>query len=34
MTKLSARGGKGAGRALVSGELAASAEIFFVLADG
>jgi 3-hydroxyacyl-[acyl-carrier-protein] dehydratase len=34
MTKLSARGGKGAGRALVAGELAASAEIFFVLADG
>jgi 3-hydroxyacyl-[acyl-carrier-protein] dehydratase len=33
MTKLSARGGKGAGRATVNGDLAASAEIFFVLAD-
>jgi 3-hydroxyacyl-[acyl-carrier-protein] dehydratase len=34
MTKLSSRGGKGAGRALVGGELAAATEIFFVLADG
>lgn len=34
MTKLSARGGKGAGRALVNGELAAATEIFFVLVDG
>jgi 3-hydroxyacyl-[acyl-carrier-protein] dehydratase len=33
MTKLSARGGKGAGRATVNGELAAAGEIFFVLAD-
>ncbi len=33
MTKLSARGGKGAGRASVNGELAAAGEIFFVLAD-
>ncbi|MGC2486248.1 MAG: 3-hydroxyacyl-ACP dehydratase FabZ [Acidimicrobiales bacterium] len=33
MTKLSARGGKGAGRATVNGDLAASGEIFFVLAD-
>lgn len=33
MTKLSARGGKGFGRASVDGDLAASAEIFFVLAD-
>ena len=33
MTKLSARGGKGFGRATLDGELAASAEIFFVLAD-
>jgi 3-hydroxyacyl-[acyl-carrier-protein] dehydratase len=33
MTKLSARGGKGAGRALVGGELAVATEIFFVLAD-
>ncbi|HEY1824937.1 MAG TPA: 3-hydroxyacyl-ACP dehydratase FabZ [Acidimicrobiales bacterium] len=33
MTKLSARGGRGSGRALVDGELAAAADIFFVLAD-
>ncbi|HWD97079.1 MAG TPA: 3-hydroxyacyl-ACP dehydratase FabZ [Acidimicrobiales bacterium] len=33
MTKLSARGGKGFGRATLDGDLAASAEIFFVLAD-
>jgi 3-hydroxyacyl-[acyl-carrier-protein] dehydratase len=33
MTKLSARGGKGAGRASVDGDVAASAELFFVLAD-
>lgn len=33
MTKLSARGGKGVGRALVGDELAAATEIFFVLAD-
>lgn len=33
MTKLSARGGRGAGRATVDGAVAAQAEIFFVLAD-
>ncbi|MGC2169263.1 MAG: 3-hydroxyacyl-ACP dehydratase FabZ [Acidimicrobiales bacterium] len=33
MTKLSARGGKGAGRATVNGGLAAAGEILFVLAD-
>lgn len=33
MTKLSARGGKGTGRASVEGELAVATELFFVLAD-
>ncbi len=33
MTRLSARGGKGSGRAVVNGELAVAADIFFVLAD-
>ena len=33
MTKLSARGGKGAGRATVDGQLAAETELFFILAD-
>jgi 3-hydroxyacyl-[acyl-carrier-protein] dehydratase len=33
MTKLSARGGKGFGRATVHGKVAAETEIFFVLAD-
>lgn len=33
MTRLSARGGRGAGRATVDGELAAEAELLFVLAD-
>jgi 3-hydroxyacyl-[acyl-carrier-protein] dehydratase len=33
MTKLSARGGKGHGRASVDGVVAAETEIFFVLAD-
>ncbi|MGC2175863.1 MAG: 3-hydroxyacyl-ACP dehydratase FabZ [Acidimicrobiales bacterium] len=33
MTKLSARGGKGFGAATVEGDLAASTELFFVLAD-
>lgn len=33
MTKLSARGGKGSGTATVEGDLAASTELFFVLAD-
>jgi 3-hydroxyacyl-[acyl-carrier-protein] dehydratase len=33
MTKLSARGGKGFGRATVDGQVAAQAEIFFILAD-
>ena len=33
MTKLSARGGKGFGTATVDGDLAASTELFFVLAD-
>ena len=33
MTKLSARGGKGFGRATVLGEVAAETELFFVLAD-
>lgn len=33
MTKLSARGGKGHGRATVNGLLAAEGDIFFVLAD-
>ncbi|MHB8380534.1 MAG: 3-hydroxyacyl-ACP dehydratase FabZ [Acidimicrobiales bacterium] len=33
MTKLSARGGMGFGRASVDGKVAAEAEIFFVLAD-
>jgi 3-hydroxyacyl-[acyl-carrier-protein] dehydratase len=33
MTKLSARGGKGFGRATVDGDVAASTELFFVLAD-
>jgi 3-hydroxyacyl-[acyl-carrier-protein] dehydratase len=33
MTRLSARGGKGTGRATVDGAVAAQAEIFFVLAD-
>jgi 3-hydroxyacyl-[acyl-carrier-protein] dehydratase len=33
MTKLSARGGKGFGRATVDGKVAAETEIFFVLAD-
>ena len=33
MTRLSARGGKGQGRATVDGQLAVEADIFFVLAD-
>ena len=33
MTKLSARGGKGFGRATVEGLVAAETELFFVLAD-
>jgi 3-hydroxyacyl-[acyl-carrier-protein] dehydratase len=33
MTKLSARGGKGFGRVSVEGNVAAEAEIFFILAD-
>jgi len=33
MTKFSARGGKGFGRATIDGEVAASTELFFVLAD-
>jgi 3-hydroxyacyl-[acyl-carrier-protein] dehydratase len=33
MTKLSARGGKGVGRVSVEGNVAAEAEIFFILAD-
>ena len=33
MTRLSARGGKGHGRATVDGQLAVEADIFFVLAD-
>jgi 3-hydroxyacyl-[acyl-carrier-protein] dehydratase len=33
MTKLSARGGKGAGRATVGDQLAAETELFFILAD-
>ncbi|HEV3186408.1 MAG TPA: 3-hydroxyacyl-ACP dehydratase FabZ [Acidimicrobiales bacterium] len=33
MTKLSARGGKGFGRATVDGKVAAETEIFFILAD-
>ncbi len=33
MTKLSARGGKGHGRATVNGALAAETELFFILAD-
>ncbi len=33
MTKLSARGGKGHGRASVNGALAAETELFFILAD-
>ena len=33
MTKLSARGGKGHGRATVDGHLAAEADILFILAD-
>ncbi|MGH9020447.1 MAG: 3-hydroxyacyl-ACP dehydratase FabZ [Acidimicrobiales bacterium] len=33
MTRLSARGGRGLGRALVAGQLAVEAEILFVLAD-
>jgi 3-hydroxyacyl-[acyl-carrier-protein] dehydratase len=32
MTRLSARGGKGHGRATVNGELAAEGELFFILA--
>jgi 3-hydroxyacyl-[acyl-carrier-protein] dehydratase len=33
MTRLSARGGKGHGRATVNGELAAEADLLFILAD-
>lgn len=33
MTRLSARGGKGSGRASVNGELAVESELLFVLAD-
>jgi 3-hydroxyacyl-[acyl-carrier-protein] dehydratase len=33
MTKLSARGGKGFGRATVDGQVAAETELFFILAD-
>jgi 3-hydroxyacyl-[acyl-carrier-protein] dehydratase len=33
MTRLSARGGKGHGRASVSGALAVEADLFFILAD-
>jgi len=33
MTRLSARGGKGHGRATVGGQVAVEADIFFVLAD-
>ena len=33
MTKLSARGGKGFGRATIDGKVAAETEIFFILAD-
>ena len=33
MTKLSARGGKGHGRATVEGQLAVEADILFILAD-
>lgn len=33
MTKLSARGGKGRGRASVEGQLAVEAELFFIIAD-
>ncbi len=34
MTRLSARAGKGEGRATVDGELAASCELMFVIVDG
>ena len=34
MTRLSARAGKGEGRATVEGELAASCELMFVIVDG
>ncbi|MYH89032.1 MAG: beta-hydroxyacyl-ACP dehydratase [Acidimicrobiaceae bacterium] len=34
MTRLSARGGKGQGRATVDGELAASCELMFAIVDG
>ena len=34
MTRLSARAGKGQGRATVDGELAASCELMFVIVDG
>lgn len=33
MTKLSARGGKGHGRATVDGQLSVEADLFFILAD-
>ena len=33
MTKLSARGGKGHGRATVNGQLSVEADLFFILAD-
>ena len=34
MTRLSARGGKGQGRATVDGELAASCELMFAIVEG
>jgi hypothetical protein len=33
MTKLSARGGKGVGRATLEGNVAVETELFFILAD-
>lgn len=33
MTKLSSRGGKGTGRAMVAGKVAVETELFFILAD-
>jgi 3-hydroxymyristoyl/3-hydroxydecanoyl-(acyl carrier protein) dehydratase len=33
MTRLSARGGKGHGRATVDGQVAAEADLLFILAD-